>query len=590
MAIGFTPTSPQFQAAWKGALGGGNLGVSWWGIGYYKLNAPEQIYSGHFQKYDDIPEDRFPRSADDFDLYQKVFAQVQALVGGAPQQVANRDKPTTLIQHIARVRITEASDYDDKTKVYEDYRPRLTYSQKRICVQESHWRRARRLNIARYPPAKVPLPDPAGIAKAFKIGTVSIPVRASKARGEEFTEERIAEELAKAPHGHRFIDKASCENHQRFGTDVDLTNLFNYKPGAVYLTSRSASANRHHFKPFLEAMPIFLEGDPKPRSKVPLRILFVDVRNAKAEWTIYDVKNSDKVTNVIEDLEERYELNENEQIVLATVKYRPEIVTQVPFERYNMNKPHHQASAISDVTGIHNTEAGRERRASTLPNYYRPFSRTGNDRKDNVENILVAYKTKKAESFCIVHPMLKKTFKQRILPWQEHMKSKNEVIDEDDLKKVEGLEKGDYLQPCSIPIIIDAEGAATRNNNKKQLRKVRAGEKYGDPKNIDEYIRTCARHINDWDEIEFPSSFTSEQRGVVHRSVQRNSVLISTMSRTIGNERMVYLVKEKDVNMSKFGGIDVSTLLRQNTEPLLKACVEKYVSEESSRTGQMASK
>ena len=90
------------------------------------------------------------------------------------------------------------------------------------------------------------------------------------------------------------------------------------------MTSRSASANRHHFKPLLEAMPIFLEGDPKPRSKVPLRILFVDVRNAKAEWTIYDVKNSDKVTNVIEDLEERYELNENEQIVLATVKYRPE--------------------------------------------------------------------------------------------------------------------------------------------------------------------------------------------------------------------------------------------------------------------------
>mgnify|MGYP007048821927 CR=1 FL=1 len=49
--------------------------------------------------------------------------------------------------------------------------------------------------------------------------------------------------------------------------------------------------------------------------------------------TIYDVKNSDKVTNVIEDLEERYELNENEQIVLATVKYRPEIVTQVPFDK-----------------------------------------------------------------------------------------------------------------------------------------------------------------------------------------------------------------------------------------------------------------
>ena len=37
------------------------------------------------------------------------------------------------------------------------------------------------------------------------------------------------------------------------------------------------------------------------------------------------------------------------------------------------------------------------------------------------------------------------------------------------------------------------------------------------------------------------------------------------------------------MNVSKFGGIDVSTLLRQNTEPLLKACVEKYVSEESSR-------
>ena len=90
----------------------------------------------------------------------------------------------------------------------------------------------------------------------------------------------------------------------------------------------------------------------------------------------------------------------------------------------------------------------------------------------------------------------------------------------------------------------------------------------GDPKNINEYIRTCARHINDWDEIEFPSSFTSEQRKNVHvsvqrLSVQRNSVLISTMSRTIGNERMVYLVKGKDANVSKFGGIDVSTLLRQ---------------------------
>ena len=588
----YFPTSPQFQAAWKGALGGGNLGVSWWGIGYYKLNAPEQIYSGHFQKYDDIPEDRFPRSADDFDLYQKVFAQVQALVGGAPQQVANRDKPTTLIQHIARVKITEASDYNDKTKVYEVLAARA-------CMRLVHKNESAYKNRIGeepdglisyvYPPVKVQLPDPAGIAEAFKIGTVSIPVRASKARGEEFTEERIAEELAKAPHGHRFIDKASCLYHQAYGTDVDLTNLFNYKPDAVYLTSRSASANRHPFKPFLEAMPIFLEGDPKPRSKVPLRILFVDVRNAKAEWTIYDVKNSDKVTNVIEDLEERYELNENEQIVLATVKYRPEIVTQVPFDRYYMNNPHHHAGAISDVTGIHNTEAERERRASTLPNYYRPFSRTRNDRKDNVEKILVAYKTKKAESFCIVHPMLKKTFKQRILPWQEHMNSKSEIIDEDDLKKVKELENGDYLQPCSIPIIIDAEGAATQNNNKKQfLRKVRAGEKYGDPKNINEYIRTCARHIHDWDEIEFPSSFTSEQRKNVHvsvqrLSVQRNSVLISTMSRTIGNERMVYLVKGKDVNVSKFGGIDVSTLLRQNTEPLLKACVKKYVSEESSR-------
>ena len=56
------------------------------------------------------------------------------------------------------------------------------------------------------------------------------------------------------------------------------------------------------------------------------------------------------MTNVIEDLEERYELNENEQIVLATVKYRPEIVTQLPFDRYYMNNPHHHAGAISDVT------------------------------------------------------------------------------------------------------------------------------------------------------------------------------------------------------------------------------------------------
>ena len=53
----------------------------------------------------------------------------------------------------------------------------------------------------------------------------------------------------------------------------------------------------------------------------------------------------------------------------------------------------------------------------------------------------MAYKTKKAESFCIVHPMLKKTFKQRILPWQEHMNSKSEVIDEDDLKKVKDWKK-----------------------------------------------------------------------------------------------------------------------------------------------------
>ena len=116
----------------------------------------------------------------------KVFAQVQALVGGAPQQVANRDKPTTLIQHIARVRITEASDYDDKTKVYEVLAARA-------CMRLIHKNESAYKNRIGeepdglisyvYPPAKVPLPDPAGIAKAFKIGTVSIPVRASKARG-----------------------------------------------------------------------------------------------------------------------------------------------------------------------------------------------------------------------------------------------------------------------------------------------------------------------------------------------------------------------------------------------------------------------
>ena len=156
----------------------------------------------------------------------------------------------------------------------------------------------------------------------------------------------------------------------------------------------------------------------------------------------------------------------------------------MPFDDI-VNKPHHQASAISDVTGIHNTEAGRERRASTLPNYYRPFSRTKNDRKDNVENILVAYKTKKAESFRIVHPMLKKTFKQRILPWQEHMKSKNEVIDEDDLKKVEELEKWRLFTT-----VFDSDHhrrgrrCDAKTTTKNSYEKLSAGEKYGDPKNI----------------------------------------------------------------------------------------------------------
>ena len=143
-------------------------------------------------------------------------------------------------------------------------------------------------------------------------------------------------------------------------------------------------------------MPIFSEGDPKPRLKVPLRVLFVDSRNAKAEWTICEVKNNDKVANVVEDLAKRYELNENEQIVLATVLYRPENVTKSPL----------RCGAFSEVQVVHNILT---KPACNLTNFYRPFSRIENNREDNSEKILVAYKTKKAQKFRIVHPVLKKT-------------------------------------------------------------------------------------------------------------------------------------------------------------------------------------
>ena len=49
-----------------------------------------------------------------------------------------------------------------------------------------------------------------------------------------------------------------------------------------------------------------------------------------------------------------------------------------------------------------------------------------------------------------------------------------------------------------------------------------------------------------------------------------------------GNERRMCLVKTNSM-YPETGGISEATLLRKNTEPLLKACMKKYVSEESSR-------
>jgi len=574
--------SPQhFQQMCKVASGAANLGVEWWGVGFYKLNAPEQMYRGHLQIYDDISENRFPRSAEEFEVYEGIFKRVQALVGGLGQ-TANRQVPTTLIQHIARLRITEESG---SAEVYEVLAARA-------CMRIIHNNESAYKNRIGEepnggisyvnPPKKTPLPDPAGIAEAFKVGSVSIPVRASKARGEEFTEERIAEEVAKAPHGFRFSSLTRLENYGMYGSDVELTNLFNYKPEAVYLTSRSESARREHFKPFLEAMPIFLEGDPKPRSKVPLRILFVDSRSAKAEWTICDVKNGDKVANVVEDLEGQYELNENEQIILATVAYRPENIAQKPFgERYWYGE--YDARASSTILEVHNSQAGLQKRASTLPNYYRPFSRTENERKEPSEKILVAYKTKKAESFRAVFPMLRKTFQQRIAPWAEHIMSKGEEPSFDDWDTIKKFKDSDYLQPCSIPVIIDVEGFVTEKIKPK--RKICARhEDIGKFGSLESYVSSMWRDRGSWDEIEFPSTLSSAERRRVHQAASKCKesfeANIHSESRTIGNERAVHLVKTLG---KRSGGIDEATLLRQNTEPFLKTCVEKYISEESSR-------
>ena len=84
-------------------------------------------------------------------------------------------------------------------------------------------------------------------------------------------------------------------------------------------------------------------------------------------------ENNDKVANVgnvVEELAKRYELNENEQIVLATVLYRPENVTKSPM----------RCKAFSEVQVVHNM---RTEPACNLPNFYRPFSRIKNNREDN---------------------------------------------------------------------------------------------------------------------------------------------------------------------------------------------------------------
>ena len=555
----FLETRQELDAACKQRGGGPeDLGIAWWGTGFYKHNAPAQVYARHFEKYDDIPENSFPRSDEDFDNYDKIFNNVRALVGG-PAQSANREVPTTLIQHIARVRITGESRWE---QIYEVLAARacMRLIHKNVMAYKNRIGEAPNGQISYVcPPRKVPLPDPAGIAEAAKLGSVSIPVRASKERGLEYTEERIAEELAKAPHGFKFSSKQVWEENMRDGKDPDLTNLFNYKSKPVYLTSRNESVGRRYHEPFLEAMPIFSEGDPKPRLKVPLRVLFVDSRNAKAEWTICEVKNNDKVANVgnvVEELAKRYELNENEQIVLATVLYRPENVTKSPM----------RCKAFSEVQVVHNM---RTEPACNLPNFYRPFSRIENNREDNSEKILVAYKTKKAQKFRIVHPVLKKTLKQRISPWEESETNKDSFL--------KGCEQGDYLQPCSIPIIIDAEGA-TEVDEKKELRKICAPRI---SRSLDSQVDDYFKSRSTWDVVEFPSSLTGSQRNTVHRAASRKDG-IRAVARGSGNERRMCLVKTNSM-YPETGGISEATLLRKNTEPLLKACMKKYVSEESSR-------
>ena len=73
---------------------------------------------------------------------------------------------------------------------------------------------------------------------------------------------------------------------------------------------------------------------------------------------------------------------------------------------------------------------------------------------------------------------------------------------------------------------------------------------------------------------------TGSQRNTVHNAASRKDG-IRAVARGAGNERRMCLVKTN--SMYQTGGISEATLLRKNTEPLLKACMKKYVSEESSR-------
>ena len=565
-----------FQAKAKVAVGAIHLGVSWWGPGYYKLNPPAQIFQKHFENCE-CPQGLIPRTDLDFENYQTTFLKIQALGMQGQFQANGAGAVQTLYDAIQNMARSPILADDNAIKAREVLAARAYFRLVRGSTTMYVGRIGEMPSDTGYththPPTTCDLPDPAGLANATKIGSVSIPVRASNARGAQWTEEKIAEELAKTPHGIRF---ANIDAAYRYAVPT-VHNLFDYRPQATYLSSRGESVRRNsHFKPFLEAMPIFMPNDKKPRSKVPLRVLFVDSRTAKAEWSICQVKNRDTVANVVEELKNRYDIKDDEQIVLATVRYSPEKMNETPFNMYS------ETIGSSQVIAIHTShggDKGEKRRASKLPNYYRPFSRTKDDATKGDGRILVAYKTRKAEFLRIVHPVLKKTLKQRMVSYTEYKTSKGEALEIEPL----GLEfqDGEYLQACSIPIIIDAEGSTLKSPGKRTLDGRQPISSMMADSDFDSQLRTYIAIQNTWDEIRFPETLSADERSALHRAAKRqNGIVADARTDELGLNRIFVTKRVTEDYMA--GGLSESLFLRKNIEPILRMCTEKYASEEVS--------